>query len=147
MATLFAEPATIAEPAIATHTIDRRKVYGRSQTEVRTLDGITVAFTAKRFTAIMGAVRPGKSTLLHSIAELDSLTSGQAFIGSNDLSRLDDRHLTRLRRDRVGFVFQAYNRMPTDALEDITLPLRLAELARLLRHVGNGGCVRSELRQ
>ena len=117
----------VVEPAIAAHTVDAVKVYGRGQTEVRALDGVTVEFEAHRFTAIMGPSGSGKSTLLHCVAGLDTLTSGQAFIGDDDLSTLDDRHLTVLRRDEVGFVFQAYNLVPTlTALENITLPLRLA---------------------
>ena len=117
----------VVEPAIAAHTVDAVKVYGRGQTEVRALDGITVEFEAHRFTAIMGPSGSGKSTLLHCVAGLDTLTSGQAFIGDDDLSTLDDRHLTVLRRDRIGFVFQAYNLVPTlTALENVTLPLRLA---------------------
>lgn len=127
MATLVDRPVLKVESEIAAHTIDAVKVYGRGQTEVRALDGITVGFEARRFTAIMGPSGSGKSTLLHCIAGLDALTSGQAFIGQDDLSRLDDRKLTLLRRDRVGFVFQAYNLVPTlNALENITLPLRLA---------------------
>jgi putative ABC transport system ATP-binding protein len=73
-----------AVPIIAAHTVDATKIYGRGQTEVRALDGITVAFEAQRFTAIMGPYGSGKSTLLHCIARLDSLTSGQAFIGDDD---------------------------------------------------------------
>ncbi len=127
MPVVTAESRTQALPIIAAHTIDATKVYGRGQVEVRALDGITVEFEAERFTAIMGPSGSGKSTLLHCIAGLDSLTSGQAFIGDDDLSELDDKRLTVLRRDRVGFVFQAYNLVPTlTAIENITLPLRLA---------------------
>jgi putative ABC transport system ATP-binding protein len=103
------------------------KVYGREATEVRALDDVTVGFEAGRFTAIMGPSGSGKSTLLHCIAGLDTLTSGSAFIGETDLSTLDDDDLTILRRERVGFVFQAYNLVPTlTAGENITLPLALA---------------------
>jgi putative ABC transport system ATP-binding protein len=127
MSVLVAESGPMALPTIAAHTIDATKVYGRGQTEVRALDGITVEFGARRFTAIMGPSGSGKSTLLHCIAGLDALTSGQAFIAGDDLSRLNDHELTVLRRDRVGFVFQAYNLVPTlSALENIRLPLRLA---------------------
>jgi putative ABC transport system ATP-binding protein len=99
----------------------------QGSTEVRALDGVTVAFDTARFSAIMGPSGSGKSTLLHCIAGLDSLTSGVAFIGDTDLSTLDDNHLTVLRRDRVGFVFQAFNLIPTlTAYENITLPLALA---------------------
>jgi putative ABC transport system ATP-binding protein len=112
---------------IAAHTTDAFKIYGKGLTEVRALDGVSVEFERARFTAIMGPSGSGKSTLLHCIAGLDTLTSGQAFIGDADLSTLDDRQLTLLRRDHVGFVFQAYNLVPTlTARENITLPLRLA---------------------
>jgi putative ABC transport system ATP-binding protein len=127
MTTTIAESVVEARPLIAARTVDARKVYGRGETEVRALDGITVDFAASRFTAIMGPSGSGKSTLLHCIAGLDTLTSGHAYIGDEDLSTLDDRHLTVLRRDRIGFVFQAYNLVPTlTALENVTLPLRLA---------------------
>jgi putative ABC transport system ATP-binding protein len=110
----------------AARTVDARKVYGKGATEVRALDGVTVDFASAHFTAIMGPSGSGKSTLLHCSAGLDSLTSGQALIGDADLSKLSDQDLTILRRDRVGFVFQAYNLLPTlTALENITLPLRL----------------------
>jgi putative ABC transport system ATP-binding protein len=111
----------------AAATIDAMKIYGSGSTEVRALDGVTVAFETAQFTAIMGPSGSGKSTLLHCTAGLDTLTSGQAFIGDIDLGTLDDNHLTTLRRDRVGFVFQAYNLVPTlNAYENITLPLSLA---------------------
>ncbi|MGH9280052.1 MAG: ABC transporter ATP-binding protein [Acidimicrobiales bacterium] len=118
--------ATLA-PTLAARTEDATKVYGRGQTEVRALAGVTVGFEAQRFTAIMGPSGSGKSTLLHCIAGLDSLTSGRAYIADADLSRLDDRQLTVLRRDNVGFIFQAYNLVPTlNAMENITLPMMLA---------------------
>jgi putative ABC transport system ATP-binding protein len=127
MTTLVTDAVIEARPAIAARTVDATKVYGRDETEVRALDGITVDFAASRFTAIMGPSGSGKSTLLHCVAGLDTLTSGHAYIGDEDLSTLDDRHLTVLRRDRIGFVFQAYNLVPTlTALENVTLPLRLA---------------------
>jgi len=127
MPTLIAGAVTEAKPVIAARTVEAAKVYGRAETEVRALDGITVDFAASRFTAIMGPSGSGKSTLLHCIAGLDTLTSGHAYIGDQDLSTLDDRHLTMLRRDHIGFVFQAYNLVPTlTALENVTLPLRLA---------------------
>jgi putative ABC transport system ATP-binding protein len=112
---------------IAARTVDAVKVYGKGQTEVRALDGITVGFPQGQFSAIMGPSGSGKSTLLHCIAGLDSLTSGKAFIGDADLSALDDQQLTLLRRDQVGFIFQAYNLVPTlTARENIILPLMLA---------------------
>jgi putative ABC transport system ATP-binding protein len=115
------------QPPTAASTIDATKVYGTRSTEVRALDGVTVAFDRARFSAIMGPSGSGKSTLLHCIAGLDTLTSGKAFIGDVDLSTLDDNDLTVLRRDRVGFVFQAFNLVPTlTAYENITLPMRLA---------------------
>jgi putative ABC transport system ATP-binding protein len=111
----------------AARTVDAMKIYGAGQTEVRALDSISIDFAAGQFTAIMGTSGSGKSTLLHCIAGLDILTSGRAYIGDADLSRLNDRELTVLRRDRIGFVFQAYNLLPTlTAKENITLPLRLA---------------------
>ncbi|MPY47359.1 ABC transporter ATP-binding protein [Streptomyces acidicola] len=103
------------------------KVYGSGDTEVRALDGVSVGFQAGRFTAIMGPSGSGKSTLMHCAAGLDTLTSGSAHIGDSELSGLDDRRLTLLRRDRVGFVFQAFNLVPTlTVAENITLPLDLA---------------------
>jgi putative ABC transport system ATP-binding protein len=103
------------------------KVYGRDATRVTALDEVTVGFPARRFTAIMGPSGSGKSTLMHCTAGLDTLTSGHAYIEGTDLSALSERALTRLRRDRVGFVFQAFNLVPTlTAFENITLPLALA---------------------
>ena len=127
MSSLAVTPGLGVEPAIAAHTIDAKKIYGRGQTEVRALDGITVGFAAQGFTAIMGPSGSGKSTLLHCVAGLDSLTSGKVFIGDDDVSEMNDHELTLMRRDRIGFVFQAYNLVPTlSALENVTLPLRLA---------------------
>ncbi|MFJ5773976.1 ABC transporter ATP-binding protein [Streptomyces sp. NPDC093094] len=111
----------------AARVADAVKVYGRGDTEVRALDGVSVGFPAGRFTAIMGPSGSGKSTLMHCAAGLDTLTSGAAFIGDTALDSLDDRRLTLLRRDRVGFVFQAFNLVPTlTVAENITLPLDLA---------------------
>jgi putative ABC transport system ATP-binding protein len=111
----------------AAHTVDAVKIFGSGQTEVRALDDVTVEFEGGRFTAIMGPSGSGKSTLLHCAAGLDGLTSGHAFIGEKDLSTLNDRQLTLLRRDEIGFIFQAYNLVPTlTARENIILPLRLA---------------------
>ena len=113
--------------AAAASTEHAVKIYGSGLAEVRALDDVTVAFEKGRFTAIMGPSGSGKSTLLHCIAGLDTLTSGRVFIGDEDLSALDDRKLTLLRRDRVGFVFQAFNLVPTlTAAENITLPVALA---------------------
>jgi len=124
-----AELRVFAEPnaAPAARTVEATKIYGADQTEVRALDGVTVEFARGGFTAIMGPSGSGKSTLLHCVAGLDTLTSGQAFIGDEDLSVLSDRALTILRRDHVGFVFQSYNLVTTlTAEENIHLPLLLA---------------------
>jgi putative ABC transport system ATP-binding protein len=103
------------------------KVYGSGPTAVRALDAVTLSLPASRFTAIMGPSGSGKSTLMHCMAGLDELTSGRVMVGDVDLAKLSDRQLTRLRRDRVGFVFQAFNLVPTlTALENITLPQTLA---------------------
>jgi putative ABC transport system ATP-binding protein len=103
-------------------------VYGSGDSEVRALDGIDVAFEKGKFTAIMGPSGSGKSTLMHCIAGLDSLTSGSVFIGDTNLSSLNDKQLTELRREKVGFVFQAFNLIPTlNAYENITLPLTLGK--------------------
>jgi putative ABC transport system ATP-binding protein len=111
----------------AARAIDLRKVYGQGQTAVEALRGVTVDFEAGRFTAIMGPSGSGKSTLLHCVAGLDRPTSGKVFIGEVDLTTLDERRLTLLRRERIGFVFQAYNLVPTlTAAENITLPLDIA---------------------
>ena len=124
LAPLRPVPTPLAAAAATEHAV---KIYGSGLTEVRALDDVTVGFERGRFTAIMGPSGSGKSTLLHCIAGLDTLTSGRALIGDEDLSKLDDRHLTMLRRDRLGFVFQAFNLVPTlTAEENITLPLALA---------------------
>ena len=93
--------------------IDATKVYGSGDSEVRALDGVTVSFEAGRFTAIMGPSGSGKSTLMHCLAGLDSLTSGAVYIGDTYLATLNDKQLTELRRTKVGFIFQAYNLVPT----------------------------------
>lgn len=110
----------------AARAVDAVKIYGEGAAAVRALDGVTVSFERGRFTAIMGASGSGKSTLLHCLAGLDTLTSGRVSIGEVDLAGLSDRKLTELRRDRLGFVFQAFNLVPTlTAAENITLPLEL----------------------
>jgi putative ABC transport system ATP-binding protein len=127
MAVLATAIPVVAPVLGAAHSEDARKIYGKGATEVRALDGITVSFEQSRFTAIMGPSGSGKSTLLHCSAGLDTLTGGRAFIGNVDLGRLDDDALTILRREKVGFIFQAYNLVPTlTAEENITLPLLLA---------------------
>jgi putative ABC transport system ATP-binding protein len=123
-------PTTPAAPAprpeVAAEVVAATKVYGAGDTAVRALDDVTIAFAAGRFTAIMGPSGSGKSTLMHCLAGLDTLSAGQAFIGDVDLGDLDDKRLTLLRRTRVGFVFQAFNLVPTlTAGENIRLPLLL----------------------
>jgi putative ABC transport system ATP-binding protein len=106
---------------------DLVKVYGSGDTAVPALSGVSVAFEAGRFTAIMGPSGSGKSTLMHCAAGLDPATSGRVAIGGTDITDLPDRALTRLRRDRVGFIFQSYNLLPTlSAEQNILLPLQLA---------------------
>ena len=125
--TLTSPTPVVRQAATAARAVDAVKVYGQGPTEVRALDGVTVEFERACLTAIMGPSGSGKSTLLHCLAGLDSLTSGQVFIGDTDLTRLNDKQLTILRRDRIGFVFQAFNLIPTlDAEENITLPIALA---------------------
>jgi putative ABC transport system ATP-binding protein len=122
-----ARKPTAAPPPPAARAVDAAKVFGSGVTAVRALDGVTVEFPTGRYTAIMGPSGSGKSTLMHCVAGLDTLTSGKVFIGEVDLSTLSDKDLTLLRRDRVGFVFQTFNLVPTlTALENMTLPLALA---------------------
>lgn len=104
------------------------KIYGEGESEVRALDNVSVSFERGKFTAIMGPSGSGKSTLMHCIAGLDALTSGKVFIGDTDLSKLSDKEITKLRREKVGFIFQSFNLIPTlDAYENITLPLSLGK--------------------
>jgi len=110
----------------AAGAINASKIYGKDDSEVRALDDVTVDFALGQFTAIMGPSGSGKSTLMHCLAGLDALTSGRVLIGNTDLAQLDDKKLTDLRREKVGFIFQAYNLIPTlSALENITLPMDL----------------------
>ena len=118
--------ATTTRPAAA-RVVDATKVYGTGDTAVIALDGVTVDLDAARFTAVMGPSGSGKSTLMHCVAGLDTLTEGRVLLGDLDLGSLSDKDLTLLRRDRIGFVFQAFNLVPTlSALENIVLPDRLA---------------------
>jgi putative ABC transport system ATP-binding protein len=115
--------------AISSRAVKATKIYGSvaAETEVRALDGVDITFEHGVYSAIMGPSGSGKSTLLHCIAGLDSLTSGQVYLGDVELSALSEKELTLLRRDRIGFVFQAYNLIPTlTAIENITLPMALA---------------------
>jgi putative ABC transport system ATP-binding protein len=123
--TLTPPPATSG--VIAARAENATKVYGRGMTAVTALNDVTVDFERGRFTTIMGPSGSGKSTLMHCVAGLDNLSSGRVLIGDTDLSKLNDKDLTVLRRTKVGFVFQAYNLVPTlNAIENITLPLDLA---------------------
>jgi putative ABC transport system ATP-binding protein len=123
--------ATTTPPApaatAAARAVDAVKVYGSGDTAVRALDGVTVEFPTGRYTGIMGPSGSGKSTLMHCVAGLDDLTSGEVWIGDTEVGSLSDKARTLLRRKQIGFVFQAYNLIPTlTAAENISLPLRLA---------------------
>ena len=121
-------PAAAPPPGVAAaRTEDSVKIYGEGAAEVRALDGVTLQFPVGEFTAIMGPSGSGKSTLLHCLAGLDTLTSGRTFIGELDLTTLKEKELTLLRREKVGFIFQAFNLIPTlNAMENITLPQSIA---------------------
>jgi putative ABC transport system ATP-binding protein len=123
-----AAPATASGGAGAAARAEAAtKVYGRGDTAVTALDDVTMTFPREAFTVIMGPSGSGKSTLMHCVAGLDALTSGRVYVGDTDLTTLDDKRLTMLRRDQIGFVFQAFNLVPTlTALENITLPSALA---------------------
>jgi putative ABC transport system ATP-binding protein len=116
-----------ADGRAAARALGLTKAYGQGDTRVVALDAVDVVIERGRFTAIMGPSGSGKSTLMHCLAGLDTATSGQIWIGDTELTGLGDRQLTRLRRDRVGFVFQAFNLLPTlTAEENITLPADIA---------------------
>ncbi|WP_193788820.1 ABC transporter ATP-binding protein [Rhodococcus rhodochrous] len=116
-----------AHTATAARAIDLIKIYGTGETAVHALDGVNAEFAAGEFTAIMGPSGSGKSTLMHCLAGLDTATSGAVVLGDTDLTDLSDKQMTQLRRDRIGFVFQAFNLVPTlTALENITLPVDIA---------------------
>ncbi|MDT0459395.1 ABC transporter ATP-binding protein [Streptomyces sp. DSM 41527] len=120
-------PGLRAPLGVAARAAELTKVYGEGETRVVALDSVSVEFGRGQFTAIMGPSGSGKSTLMHCMAGLDSISSGSARIGGTELSGLGDRQLTRLRREKIGFVFQAFNLLPTlDALENITLPVDIA---------------------
>jgi putative ABC transport system ATP-binding protein len=111
----------------AAQAVDLRKTFGTGQATVEALTGVSVAFGRGQFTAVMGPSGSGKSTLMHCMAGLDRPTSGESYVGGIDIGSLDDAGLTELRRDRLGFVFQSFNLVPTlTAAENITLPLDLA---------------------
>ncbi|MEU9185272.1 ABC transporter ATP-binding protein [Streptomyces sp. NPDC048484] len=113
--------------AVAARATELSKVYGQGETQVVALDQVSVDFRQAEFTAIMGPSGSGKSTLMHCVAGLDSFSSGSVRIGDTELGSLKDKQLTKLRRDKIGFIFQAFNLLPTlNALENITLPMDIA---------------------
>ncbi|MEU0085009.1 ABC transporter ATP-binding protein [Streptomyces sp. NPDC054802] len=113
--------------AVAARATDLSKVYGQGETQVVALDHVSVDFRQAEFTAIMGPSGSGKSTLMHCVAGLDSFSSGSVRIGETELGSLKDKQLTQLRRDKIGFIFQAFNLLPTlTARENITLPMDIA---------------------
>ena len=120
--------ANIAATNIAARAESASKIYGSGESEVRALDNVSIAFERGKFSAIMGPSGSGKSTLMHCLAGLDALTNGKVFIGETDLSDLSDKQITKLRREKVGFIFQSFNLIPTlDAYENIVLPLSLGK--------------------
>jgi putative ABC transport system ATP-binding protein len=126
----FTQPATTMPPdpvsPPAARAVGLTKIYGRGDAEVRALDGVDLELHRGEFTAVMGPSGSGKSTLMHCMAGLDRPTSGQSFIGELEIGALDDSALTTMRRDRIGFVFQSFNLVPTlTAAENITLPADL----------------------
>ena len=122
------DPAPVATgDRLALRAVDAVKVFGVGDASVRALDGISLDLVQGRFTAIMGPSGSGKSTLLHCLAGLDTLTSGQVWIGDVELGSLSEKQLTLLRRERVGFIFQSFNLVPTlNAADNIALPLAIA---------------------
>ncbi|MFE4860829.1 ABC transporter ATP-binding protein [Streptomyces sp. NPDC056670] len=120
-------PTAHRATAVAARAVELSKVYGTGETQVVALDQVTVDFRQGEFTAIMGPSGSGKSTLMHCVAGLDSFSSGSVRIGETELGSLKDKQLTQLRRDKIGFIFQAFNLLPTlTALENITLPMDIA---------------------
>ena len=122
-----APTATLTGPAMAAGAVAASKIYGKGESEVRAINGVSVGFEQGKFTAIMGPSGSGKSTLMHCVAGLDRLSDGDVFIGDTYLSTLNEKNLTQLRRDKIGFIFQSFNLVPTlNALENIVLPMSLA---------------------
>jgi putative ABC transport system ATP-binding protein len=127
MTTLLAPQQPTTGTVAAARAVEATKIYGKGDTEVRALDRVSVDFATARFTTIMGPSGSGKSTLMHTLAGLDTLTSGSVWIGDVELGSLKEKKLTKLRRDRIGFIFQSFNLVPTlTAEENIVLPMRLA---------------------
>jgi putative ABC transport system ATP-binding protein len=121
------EDVAPAAQRVAARVVDLTKVYGSGDAEVRALDGVSVDLVAGEFTAVMGPSGSGKSTLMHCCAALDTPTSGQVLLGDTEIGGLSDKELTHLRRERIGFVFQSFNLVPTlTARENIVLPLSIA---------------------
>ena len=119
--------ASIDRTGVAERAVDVHKIYGEGDAHVAALDGVSIDFYSGEYTAVMGPSGSGKSTLMHCMAALDTVSSGQVLLGDEDLSQLNDKKLTRLRRDKIGFVFQAFNLVPTlTAKENILLPLSIA---------------------
>ncbi len=124
---MIGNSVSTAAGTAAARAVELTKIYGTGEAAVHALDDVSVEFERGRFTAVMGPSGSGKSTLMHCMAGLDAPTSGRAFMGDDEVGRLDDAALTQLRRDRIGFVFQAFNLVPTlTAEENITLPADLA---------------------
>lgn len=121
------QPASTPQPEVAARALNLSKIYGKGDTRVVALNEVNVEFPTGKFTAIMGPSGSGKSTLMHCLAGLDRASNGQVFIGDADLSGMGDKRLTLLRRNQIGFIFQAYNLVPTlTAKENITLPVDIA---------------------
>jgi putative ABC transport system ATP-binding protein len=144
VSTSIKEPTATNTGALAARAEKLTKIYGSGDTRVVALDDVSCSFERGQFTAIMGPSGSGKSTLMHCLAGLDSVTSGEVWLGDTALTSLNDKALTRLRRDEVGFIFQSFNLVPTlNAIENITLPMDLAGrepdqewLDRLIETVG-----------
>jgi putative ABC transport system ATP-binding protein len=124
---VLTQPQPASQTGVAARAVAASKIYGSGETAVRALDDIDVEFQTSRYTAIMGPSGSGKSTLLHCLAGLDRVTSGRVFLGDVEISASSEKELTLIRRDKVGFIFQAYNLIPTlNAIENIVLPIALA---------------------
>lgn len=118
----------IDQSNVAARAESASKIYGSGENEVKALDNVSVSFERGKFSAIMGPSGSGKSTLMHCIAGLDALTEGSVFIGDTELSQLNDKEITKLRREKIGFIFQSFNLIPTlNAYENIMLPLSLGK--------------------